>query len=363
MNLFRSEEHVKRWPLYVRAAEDYVMPLTEWAQVFSGPLFRRRLEPDYLDHSEGYLAKYHDDLHELGKASPFWQYPMIEEMDSLDLDRYRVVGNYSRFDDRVLNDLKDARNRIVAGLDTASPHRENHLIWAAPGSGKTYLVQEIASVFGGSCDYVEINLAKHGPESFRDALNGLSGRTNPVLCLIDEVDAHDGTTWPYETLMPFLDLTVEGRGHVVFVLAGSSGFSLEGMKRRIAARPKGNDVLSRLPAENEFVIPEMSFGDRVLIVIAQMTRAGLELGYQIRGIEKLGLYFAAVNAKLVNARQLQEFAARAVSRVPRGDDRVKYDHLFTPGDPENKRFWLEVSSVAKDLVNSFVSIEERSARS
>jgi hypothetical protein len=130
------------------------------------------------------------------------------------------------------------------------------------------------------------------------------------------------------------------------------------MKQRIAARPKGNDVLSRLPSENQFIIPPMSFGDRVLIVIAQIVKAGRELGYDIRSIEKLGLYYAAVSSGLANARQLQEFAAQAVARVPRGDDRVKYDQLFAPGDPENKRFWLDVSAVARDLVNAYVRIDD-----
>ena len=87
MNLFRSEEHVKRWQLYSRASEDYVMPVTDWALVFSGPLFRNKLEPNYLDHAEDYLQQYHDDLHELGKASPLWQYPLIEELDIVDLRR------------------------------------------------------------------------------------------------------------------------------------------------------------------------------------------------------------------------------------------------------------------------------------
>ena len=50
MNLFRSEEHVKRWQLYARAAEDYIMPVTDWARVFAGPLFRNRLDDDYLDN-------------------------------------------------------------------------------------------------------------------------------------------------------------------------------------------------------------------------------------------------------------------------------------------------------------------------
>jgi hypothetical protein len=61
---------------------------------------------------------------------------------------------------------------------------------------------------------------------------------------------------------------------------------------------------------------------------------------------------------LSNARQLREFAVRAVERVPQGDDRIKYDSLFVPGDSENKRFWQEVSEVAQELVNSYVTIED-----
>ena len=125
----------------------------------------------------------------------------------------------------------------------------------------------------------------------------------------------------------------------------------------MSLRPKGKDLLSRIPAENQIVIPPMSFGDRILIVLSQFVQAGREMDHEIQFVEKLGLYYVALNEKLSNARQLREFAVRTVERVPRGDDRIKYDNLFAPGDPENKRFWLEVSSVAQELVNSYVTIE------
>ena len=140
-------------------------------------------------------------------------------------------------------------------------------------------------------------------------------------------------------------------------MAGSSGFSLEGMKQRVGVRPKGTDLLSRIPTENQFLIPPTSFGDRILIALSQLVQAGEETGRTIRAVEKLGLYYIALSPALDNARQLHEFAVRAVERVPRGDDRVKYDHLFNPGDPENKRFWLEVSSVANSLSNSYVIVD------
>jgi hypothetical protein len=357
MNLFRSEEHVKRWPLYSQATEDYILPISVWADIFSGPLFTQRLAPDYLEKGDEYVTAYHDALREAGKSSPYWQYPLIAEMNEVRLSRYQVVGRYTRFEPNVLNDLKDARNRIVAGLETPTGKRENHLVWAAPGSGKTFFVEQIAASLRDELRYLELNLAQLDEEAFRGMLTTVSQADGPVLCLIDEVDARPDEVWPYEVLMPHLDVNLGREAHVVFVLAGSSGFSLDGIKQRIGGRPKGTDVLSRIPADNQFVISPMSFGDRVLIVLSQFLEAGRRLGHEINYVEKLGLYYIAVNNRLANARQLQEFAARAVERIPRGDDRIKYDHLFTPGDPENKQFWMEVAGVARELVNEYLTVE------
>ncbi len=70
MNLFRSEEHARGWTLYFRDVDDYIMAVTDWAFVFSAPLFRNRLEPDYLAHSVEYLDGYRRALEAKGKAFP-----------------------------------------------------------------------------------------------------------------------------------------------------------------------------------------------------------------------------------------------------------------------------------------------------
>jgi hypothetical protein len=44
--------------------------------------------------------------------------------------------------------------------------------------------------------------------------------------------------------------------------------------------------------------------------------------------------------------------------MPASEDRVKYDHLFGAGDPENKEFWLKTLPAAKDLANRFVTLED-----
>jgi class 3 adenylate cyclase len=70
MNLFRSEEHLTRWLHHWHAAGDYVLPVGEWAQVFSAPTFRRRLDPDYLARAPEYLDEYRRALQAAGKALP-----------------------------------------------------------------------------------------------------------------------------------------------------------------------------------------------------------------------------------------------------------------------------------------------------
>jgi hypothetical protein len=73
MNLFRSEEHVTRWSLYDPVSEDAIMPVEDWAKLFAGPMFRNRLDPDYLARSGEYRGAFARTLFEdLGKSGPFW---------------------------------------------------------------------------------------------------------------------------------------------------------------------------------------------------------------------------------------------------------------------------------------------------
>ena len=356
MNLFRSEEHVKRWSQFDPASEDLIMSVTDWAQVFSGPMHARRLDPDYLEHAQEYLTSYHDALRQRGKATSFWMIPLVRDLEAVRLARYSVVGDYIRFEQPVLHALKDLRARIVGGLEPGAARRNNHLIWAPPGSGKTYFVQQVGASLHTKAAYVEINLAKVGREQMQADLEQVAASDEAALVLIDEVDARADEAWPYELLLPYLDLGAEGKT-VAFVLAGSVSFSLEEMKRMMAARPKGKDVLSRVPTQNESTIPAMTFGDRVLVVLGQFCRAAREIGRELRSVEKLALYYSAVNPRLANVRQLREFAVRAAARIPAADDRIKYDHLFEAGDPENKRFYMELVPMAGELVNSFIDVE------
>lgn len=282
---------------------------------------------------------------------------LISQMTELALSRFSVVEGYMKYDERVRNRLKDVRQKVAAAFETPRRARENHLLWAFPGSGKTYLIRQIATSLP-DVRYVELNLAKSREGEFASRLADLGKDERPLLCLIDEIDAKANRDWPYEALLPHLDANVEGVGWCVSVMAGSSGSSMAEMKERIAARPKGADLLNRVPRGNEYEIRPMSLGDRLLVATSHFRQAGQEVDRVIREVEKLALYYVALNPSLAIPRQVREFAVRAVERLPVGEDRIKYDHLFNPGDPENKGFWVQASPVAEELADRFVTLRD-----
>ena len=223
------------------------------------------------------------------KAADKEAHSLIAGMDTIILSRFWVVPGYAKYDETVRNILKDARQKIAEGLRGFGGRRDNHLIWAPPGSGKTYFVQQTAASQSIEVRYQELNLAGLNQDEFLSGLDELERYNGPCLCLIDEVDAKPEEVWPYEVLLPYLDAAVERDTGLVFVLAGSSGSSISEMKQRLAVRPKGSDLLSRIPGVNEYQIPAMGLGDRILVVLSQLRQAGKEAGRDVQSVEKLGL--------------------------------------------------------------------------
>lgn len=126
--------------------------------------------------------------------------------------------------------------------------------------------------------------------------------------------------------------------------------------RARALRAKGTDLMSRTPEGNRFAVDPLDVGDQVSVAISQFLREGTSGGRSIRLVEKAALYYLASTPYLTNARQLAEFAARAVRRVPEGEERLEYDHLFGAGDPENKEFWVGMNRDAANLVGRYVEV-------
>lgn len=73
MNLFRSEEHVRRWALFNPDSGEGLMPLNDLASLFGTPSRRHLFDENYL--STWYPRRYEERrsvLEGLGKATPFW---------------------------------------------------------------------------------------------------------------------------------------------------------------------------------------------------------------------------------------------------------------------------------------------------
>ncbi len=286
----------------------------------------------------------------------------IADLDQISLSRYEVVGDYVRYDNDTRNSLKDFRQKILVGFHGSYSGHENYLVWGPPGSGKSYLIQQIAKSIGDVA-YNEINLSETAEGKFRLLLDQLESAPRHTLCLVDEVDAKPGEPWPYEVLLRHLEPPGPRPRHVCFVLAGSSGNSMSEMIAKIKERPKGPDLLSRVPVENHVSVPLLNDGDRVVVAMTQLMKAALEEGIQIREMEKLALCYIIVNPHLANARHLRDFSIKCAHRIPPGEDRVKYDYLFSPGAPENKEFWSQTQRLHKQLANAFLVVTPGQAQS
>lgn len=281
---------------------------------------------------------------------------MLAGVDTIDLGRVVVAGDYVRFDESSRHSLKDLRGKILAGLSGGSRRPTNFLIWGAPGSGKSFLVQEIARSVGSAARLVEVNLAALRADEFRARLADAGTGPTDVVCLIDEVDAHPNEAWPYELLLPALEPATSPPHRSVFCLAGSRGASVEEFRGVIRARPKGTDLLSRIPRGHDVAIPALGIGDKICVAAAQIRSAAGTEGHQIREVEKFALYYLATNLELQSARQLRAAAVAGARRIPRGEDRFRFDFLFAPGDPENKAFWYERPAARQALAGVFLTI-------
>ncbi len=289
----------------------------------------------------------------------------LRDLDALSITSSIVVGRYMRHDERVRNRLKDWCGRISRPMTTSPTNiHENFLVWAAPGSGKSFLIQQLAASLSSSVVFVELNLAAMTRADFIGGLQSVAVSSAPTLCLLDEIDSRVDEDWPYQEVFPLLDLNLSIDHTVVFVLVGSRGDGREGMIARMkerpdgSERPKGKDLIDRVPADRRFEIPPTTLEDKGMIVAAHVTEAAKLRGARVREMEKMLLYYILTNEDLISPRQLSDLARDAVQRLSIKDDRLRYDNLFEDGDTRNQRFFAAHLDAANELSSVFVRINE-----
>ena len=167
MNLFRSEEHLQRWPLYSREVDDYVMSVADWGEVFSVPLFRNRLQSDYLACVDEYYEGYRAALAAAGKPLPPAERVVSTVLFTDIVDSTRLAASegdeawrslLERHDDAVRNmlghyegrEIKQTGDGFLACFDT--PARAIHCATAIATAVRELGLQSRAGVHTGECE-------------------------------------------------------------------------------------------------------------------------------------------------------------------------------------------------------------------
>jgi DNA replication protein DnaC len=282
----------------------------------------------------------------------------LSALSHISLEDVRVVGNYCRYEEKVRNSLKEWVTRIVTALQKSTTVRENFLIWGGSGSGKSYLIQELAGSLDKAIKFQEENLAKLTKAEFLSDLKSVENLAGPVLYFIDEIACENAVEWGYDALYPHLDLRILSKRPVVFVMAGSYGQSVRELSDFIeSCKNQGSDVKSRIPADRRFEIPSALVEDRAAVVASQVHANTKVTNKKIEQIEKLALYYLLSNTELGKPRQLRDMAIDALSRVTKDEHYLKYDHLFDKSNRETRqRFWAEHMAAVAVLANSYVKI-------
>jgi DnaJ-class molecular chaperone len=75
MKLFRSEEHVHNWSGFKAGSDEGILHLDEVMPIFSGGLFRRRLDSDYVSRIHLYYEEVRKAFEEAAKGRTYWLIP------------------------------------------------------------------------------------------------------------------------------------------------------------------------------------------------------------------------------------------------------------------------------------------------
>jgi hypothetical protein len=282
---------------------------------------------------------------------------LLQDISQIVMKDKEVIGSYLRWDERTVNNLRVRVDQISRGLRDKTSERENFLIWAGPGSGKTFLIEEIARHFGDAVHFVNINFSKDSSDELSLKIEEIKSSTKPTLVLFDEVDARAGEAWLYENTFSLLDINLESETQqVVFVLIGSMAGGQSVMTDAMRKRQKGSDMVSRVPPFLHFEIPAATPEDQLVMISSQLEIACRDLTVKIQSIERLAAYYILASPPYKNPRHLADLIRSAVRRTEEKVERLEYDHLFEPTNLDSKRFWADNAETAEQSHNTFIQI-------
>lgn len=266
--------------------------------------------------------------------SASWQSPNL-----LYIEDFSVVGDYVRHDRQTRNLLQDFCRRITAAMREKTNTWENYVFGGPSSAGKTYLVEETARMIkaGQEIFYHRLNLADMTEHAFSTELELVRNKVNEghrVLCLLDEIDTKTKCTWLFEKLRPHLDLNLESKAPVVWVLVGSTRRGPQRLMPKLDSRRRADDVDSRIPPDNYLFIPMPEPADRLLICLSEIDKCARA----INSVEKFALFYLSTSGQLRKSKHLKHFVQKAVERVETGGNQLNYDHLFGPNDERGKKF-------------------------
>ncbi len=72
MNLFRSEEHARRWSGFRAEAAAGLLLLADAMDIMSVPSFRERLNGRYVSSAPTYRPAFVERLKAVSRGDPFW---------------------------------------------------------------------------------------------------------------------------------------------------------------------------------------------------------------------------------------------------------------------------------------------------
>jgi hypothetical protein len=271
----------------------------------------------------------------------------LQQHGTLELASYRIVGSYVRYDERARNVLGALLDeiRVTLGSEDRWKERNNYLLWAAPGTGKTRLVDELgahvegtfATKYGLNVRYVHRKLSDLDESSLKGfieqvqlLLNEPNGR---VLALVDEIDKKPAADWPLTVMLGPLEWNLSLGRPVVWVFAGSSGANAVAFETNLRSQKGGEDFLRRVNLPPT-VVPSLTVLDRAVIACSHIVTE--QPG--IVEFEKEALLFLA--GPPGDAGQIVQRSAAALRHLKGevGRRRLYLTHCVSPGSKAVEQF-------------------------